>query len=796
MALGILVLITALTISAVAIYYSVAGLVAIFAAAAVPIIIMGGALEVGKLVTAVWLHKYWKQATWWLKTYLTLAVLVLMFITSMGIFGFLSKAHIEQTSAAQEGVANIERIDSELIRQKQIITRAEERIVEAEASVGQGNDALQAQIDKEQGRIDTAYDRIQPGINEQNTIVAAQLNSLEDRVKVYENELKSLDSDLERLQGVVIDYRDELAKTNVASIEEQVDPYNKQIEQLDADLERINTQANEYEARISELSIDTSAVTALEQQIRTIEDNIVLTTNKLQSRERDKIKEGQSVIGVSSDGLFGGNTQRALTAWVTAQQERIATLQGQAVQLRTQAQSALDNERTRLTNLVTDLRGSQTETTQQRKQSLLDAIDSIRAGAIDENKTARADIQLKIDTILNTDIPSNREARTTAQEAITALRQADDPRINAARQAIKDLRASADAQIAASNTLIQRLRDNLTVGKDADVEELVAAQQGKIVTANNTIDTLTEEKYALQAEYRKLEAEVGPVKYLAEFIYGETADKNILEEAVRWVILVIIFVFDPLAVLLLIASQYTFEMIKKRKEEEAGESLRLERIEYERSRAQAIANNPGFSLDPVEDKQPDKEPLEDDARRKTKENVGNNDIGTNDQNRSTPDGVAVAREDDLVESPSDKTVEGDDNESNEINDDTDEHSRDMVPENDTTDTDVLHGGVESTEVEDDKGQSGPVRDDIQELEKPYTKEDQAQRSAELAEKEQDTDHMSNRSAWKKDNPNETLKIYRRAYIEGKIKKLPWEGYKQNDEQSDNSLFSKLRKDED
>ena len=796
MALGILVLITALTISAVAIYYSVAGLVAIFAAAAVPIIIMGGALEVGKLVTAVWLHKYWKQATWWLKTYLTLAVVVLMFITSMGIFGFLSKAHIEQTSAAQEGVANIERIDSELIRQEQIITRAEERIVEAEASVGQGNDALQAQIDKEQGRIDTAYDRIQPGINEQNTIVAAQLNSLEDRVKVYENELKSLDSDLERLQGVVTDYRDELSKTNVASIEEQVDPYNKQIEQLDADLARINTQANEYEARISELNIDTSAVTALEQQIRTIEDNIVLTTNKLQSRERDKIKEGQAVIGVTSDGLFGGNTQRALTAWVTAQQERIATLQDQAVQLRTQAQTALDNERTRLTNLVTDLRGSQTETAQQRKQSLLDAIDSIRAGAIDENKTARADIQLKIDTILNTDIPSNREARTTAQEAITALRQADDPRINAARQAIKDLRASADAQIAASNTLIQRLRDNLTVGKDADVEELVAAQQDKIVTANNTIDTLTEEKYALQAEYRKLEAEVGPVKYLAEFIYGETADKNILEEAVRWVILVIIFVFDPLAVLLLIASQYTFEMLKKRKEEEAGESLRLERVEYERSRAQAIADNPGFSLDPVEDKQPAKEPLEDDARREIEETVGPNDTGTSDQDGSTPTGVAVAREDDLVESPSDKTVEGDDNESNEINDDPDEHSRDMVPENDTADTDVLHGRVESLEVEDDQGELRPVEDDFQGLEKPYTKEEQAQRSADLAEKEQNTDHMSNRAAWKKDNPNETLKIYRRAYIEGKIKKLPWEGYKQNDEQSDNSLFSKLRKDED
>jgi hypothetical protein len=81
------------------------------------------------------------------------------------------------------------------------------------------------------------------------------------------------------------------------------------------------------------------------------------------------------------------------------------------------------------------------------------------------------------------------------------------------------------------------------------------------------------------------------------------------------------------------------------------------------------------------------------------------------------------------------------------------------------------------------------------LEKPYTKEDQAKRSAELAEKEQDVDHMSDRSAWKQDNPNETLKIYRRAYIEGKIKKLPWEGYQQNAEQDDNSLFKKLRDNE-
>ena len=102
MALGILVLLSALSISAVAIYYSIAGLVAIFAAAAIPIMIMGTALEIGKLVTAVWLHKYWSKAKWWLRTYLAIAVAVLMFITSMGIFGYLSKAHIEQTCMGRQ----------------------------------------------------------------------------------------------------------------------------------------------------------------------------------------------------------------------------------------------------------------------------------------------------------------------------------------------------------------------------------------------------------------------------------------------------------------------------------------------------------------------------------------------------------------------------------------------------------------------------------------------------------------------------------------------------------------------
>ena len=132
MLLGLLVLLTALTISAVAIYYSVVGLVAIFAAAALPIMIMGGVLEVGKLVTAVWLHKYWKDTVWWLKSYLSFAVVLLMFITSMGIFGFLSKAHIEQTSASVENVAQVEQIDKQIAQFNAVISRAEDTINKTE----------------------------------------------------------------------------------------------------------------------------------------------------------------------------------------------------------------------------------------------------------------------------------------------------------------------------------------------------------------------------------------------------------------------------------------------------------------------------------------------------------------------------------------------------------------------------------------------------------------------------------------------------------------------------------------
>ena len=128
MILGVLTLFTALAISAVAAYYSIIGLIAIFSAAVIPIAVMGVVLELGKLVTASWLYHYWKRVPRLLKTYLISAVVILMFITSMGIFGFLSKAHIEQTTITSDKSLEISSVQSEIERHKKDIFRAEQSL--------------------------------------------------------------------------------------------------------------------------------------------------------------------------------------------------------------------------------------------------------------------------------------------------------------------------------------------------------------------------------------------------------------------------------------------------------------------------------------------------------------------------------------------------------------------------------------------------------------------------------------------------------------------------------------------
>jgi len=366
-----LLAITGLTLSAVAIYYSVIGLTAIFAAAFWPIVIMGTTLEVSKLVAASWLKAKWNVIPRFMKLYMTTSVFVLMFITSMGIFGFLSKAHIEQTSMSTEQVAQIETLDDKITRS-------------------------QAKINRWTGDLD----RLNKG----------------DDVRV-DNLIANEQDGLDKIYARIKQEKDSLRADAKIKIDQQ-------------------------QTRITQ---------AQDRRDKTIE------------AAEKKFKES-----------FGGSAEYE-AAVAKAKENEIAVA--------SKAQSEILKVNTQL-------------------DKDLDAVDS-------KYKKDIADIQKRIQNLRN---------------------QAND--------------------------------------KTTDIEGKIRELEGYIEAEQKKIDDAREEKFVYEKEYRKLEAEVGPVKYIAEFIYGEKADQTLLEKAVTWVIITIIFVFDPLAVLMLLASQMTYAWYKGQKDEQ------------------------------------------------------------------------------------------------------------------------------------------------------------------------------------------------------------------------------------
>ena len=250
-------------------------------------------------------------------------------------------------------------------------------------------------------------------------------------------------------------------------------------------------------------------------QVANIQATIVKVEGQIASGEREQVKQAQTTIGSVADGSVGPRTRASANAWIEQQKLVINGINDEISQLRAEAKSTVDEERTRLSGVVKDIREKQIPALKDREMQMLEKIDTVRA--------------------------------------------TESPIVTNARDEIARIRKSADDSVKASQTLIQQLREKIKVDGGADVDTIIDEQNEKIKSANAEIDTLTEEKYKLEAEYRKLEAEVGPIKYIAELIYGEDVGRDLLEKAVRWVIITIIFVFDPLAVLLLIASQYTFE---------------------------------------------------------------------------------------------------------------------------------------------------------------------------------------------------------------------------------------------
>jgi len=149
--INILALLVSLSLSAVAAYYSIIGLTAIFAASFWPIVVMGSTLEVAKVVTTSWLYQNWTVAPRFVRYYLMLAVTVLMFITSIGIFGYLSKAHIDQSSKSSISVVDLDAIQMKLDIANQDITFARATLANLDSVVQVLTDAQR--INGERGAV-------------------------------------------------------------------------------------------------------------------------------------------------------------------------------------------------------------------------------------------------------------------------------------------------------------------------------------------------------------------------------------------------------------------------------------------------------------------------------------------------------------------------------------------------------------------------------------------------------------------------------------------------------------------
>ena len=137
--------------------------------------------------------------------------------------------------------------------------------------------------------------------------------------------------------------------------------------------------------------------------------------------------------------------------------------------------------------------------------------------------------------------------------------------IDANKRALQQMDAQVDQMLGRSDT--ERGAERAVAIRKNQAKER-ASLQADIAKSQKAIAVLNQERAPVASELRKVEAEVGPIKYIAALLYGDNPDTNVLERAVRWVIILIVVIFDPLAVVLLLASQYSFQYFRKQKEEE------------------------------------------------------------------------------------------------------------------------------------------------------------------------------------------------------------------------------------
>jgi len=307
--LAILILVIALVIAAVAAYFSIIGLTLLFVGSGHSIIVMGSALEVGKLIVVSFLHQYWEELNSWLKTYLILATIVLMAITSVGIYGYLANGYNAtsiKVSQLEENITANNRTIEGLKKQNTILVAPIEielpknnipDVARDIDLVNTNKDKAVAQLNqliqqKESKEVDTW---LQQGTG--NIFTANGLQKARETKQLQEKERNQIDEQIKAKQQNIERLRNELTQ-QISSINKNLDDLNKyndnRISSLEAEIindkQKLNSLQIDTDKRIAELiALKESKTKNYEQEIKALNNNKEeqITKNKTQIRQNE-----------------------------------------------------------------------------------------------------------------------------------------------------------------------------------------------------------------------------------------------------------------------------------------------------------------------------------------------------------------------------------------------------------------------------------------------------------------------------------------------------------------------------
>jgi len=291
------ILLSALSISFVAAYFSIVGLTTMFPAAFWSIVIMGSVLEIAKLVSASWLHHNWKICPRSLKIYLTSAVVVLVFITSMGIFGYLSKSYITHQTVAEETRIVMTQLDDKIQREKDYIDRQNEYLKELDEQKQNSSTNTAYNIELEQKKIEDLYSSLDKNLKIDNEEIAR----LNNRISILDQEIAAINAQSGGLFGSKKKKLEELAIQQNPERESIKSKINSAESRISEARKNTELQVNKIREKIEERQNDTGSKEDLSLKKEEYNQNIQDSYAKIESMEAEKFNHKNSQLELEAE---------------------------------------------------------------------------------------------------------------------------------------------------------------------------------------------------------------------------------------------------------------------------------------------------------------------------------------------------------------------------------------------------------------------------------------------------------------------------------------------------------------